>query len=197
MSFNQYDIAEFVLDGKTVEKYCKENWCAFENGKCERNDRVVRHLIETMPGHSCNELTPKAIVLNELYGTQVKYIYAALVKICKIEGMRSRVDSGDIGLVNEIAACCSQNNLSFASKYCCMHNNAAYPIYDSIVRAMLRALKKRDKFTKKGITKISDYGEYKCIYDEMIAFYGLQKFTYRQIDKCLWTKGKEITIAKS
>lgn len=68
-----------------------------------------------------------------------------------------------------------------------------YPIYDSIVEQMILEYYKSDQFTQFYRYELrEDYVRYTEIIDLFRKFYGLDQFTFKEIDKFLWSYGREI-----
>jgi hypothetical protein len=80
---------------------------------------------------------------------------------------------------------------SFASKYCSWHNPAAYPIYDNNVEACLWYYSKQDGFSKYAREGYR-YPDFVRIVTDFQRFYGLTSFTFKQLDKFLWSQGGEL-----
>ena len=107
--------------------------------------------------------------------------------------------SGDTSIVNAIARNTSKgkNGLtekyfySFATKYCSHHYPNKYPIYDSFVDKLLRYFRDADKFYDFKNTDLKDYNKFKTIYIEFRKFYGLEKYSFKDIDRYLWQAGKD------
>jgi hypothetical protein len=107
-----------------------------------------------------------------------------------------RLKSRDLLLVNELALITikekQKNFYSFASKYCSHHVPEAFPIYDSFVEKMLLYHASADGFTLFKKADLKQYSSFVQIIMAFQKFYGLEKFSVRQIDVFLWLAGKEI-----
>ena len=84
---------------------------------------------------------------------------------------------------------------SFASKYCSRHNPTEYPLYDKNVEACLWYYRKQDSFDKFRRWGF-DYPEFKRRVNAFRDFYGLTSFTFKQIDKFLFTEGRKLIAEK-
>jgi hypothetical protein len=101
----------------------------------------------------------------------------------------------DRSLVNELALITikgkRKNFYSFASKYCSHHVPEIFPIYDSFVEKMLLHYASADGFVLFKKTDLKQYDSFVQIIMAFQKFYGLGKFSLRQIDVFLWLAGKE------
>ncbi len=140
-----------------------------------------------------NKIMIKCSSLNDFYSTNIFQVYPVARKIFDMK-IDDRLKKGDSTLVNDIAKVKIKNKnknfYSFASKYCC-HHNENYPIYDYYVDRMLVYFKTKDKFANFIREDLKDYVKFKKIILEFRKFYDLEGFTLRDIDKYLWIAGKE------
>lgn len=131
-------------------------------------------------------------MLDKLYSTRINDIDVwPLAHHIVGLGIDAFIDQGEPSAVWRIFTC---KNLrmyySFATKFCSWHNPAAYPIYDSYADACLWAYQKQDHF------KEDFHHQDLWYYDRLIAIvsafrkhYGLDRFSFRDIDKFLWRTG--------
>lgn len=138
----------------------------------------------------------KVVVLNRLYSTQI----LAVMDVAKhIHHHAKEIDAGlstgspelveTIGLVTIDATGKERYNYSFATKYCSWHNPEAYPIWDSRVDRYLWQLQKQETFAPS--LKRSDlwfYSQFREAVSAFRTFYDLESFTFKQIDKFLWSE---------
>ncbi|NLY36953.1 MAG: hypothetical protein GX046_06940, partial [Tissierellia bacterium] len=136
----------------------------------------------------------KASTLNAFYSTNIFSIYPVAKHICSLD-IDERLRAGDDTLVGDIQfvtiSDTRKNFYSFATKYCSHHNPHDYPIYDSYVDEVLRYFKKRDGFADFKNSDLKDYVKFKGILIDFRAFYGLDTYDLKQIDKYVWQLGKE------
>ncbi|MBO4459892.1 MAG: hypothetical protein J5778_04460 [Clostridiales bacterium] len=146
----------------------------------------------------------KVSLLNDIYSTHLSNNdKKTIVNI--IMGFQSSIESKvyDPNLVFEICQVCKGNNIgetySFVSKYCSHHNEDLYPIYDRYVVTMLlwyRELAKEESnvvFDFKDECVAKNSGKYNCYRNVLNQFrqqFGLESYTYKEIDKFLWKAGK-------
>jgi hypothetical protein len=93
-------------------------------------------------------------------------------------------------------------NYSFATKYCSFHRPESYPIWDSHVDEYLAQLRNQEKHKQGGFRQFKrkdlwNYPEFKKIVTEFRDYYGLQEFTFKQIDGFLYYEGGKLLAAKS
>jgi hypothetical protein len=80
---------------------------------------------------------------------------------------------------------------SFATKYCCHHNEEAYPIFDSHVERMLVHFRDTDAFCKFRRSDLRDYPTFVKVMEAFRSFYQLERFSLRDVDIYLWLSGKQ------
>jgi hypothetical protein len=161
-----------------------------ENGPVEW---VLTQLFKKFPENTdFGEVVVKTKVLTALYGLQILAVIAVAEHITDL-GIDPDLKAGKAEIVDQIAKVQLKGGkirhfFSFASKYCSWHNPTEYPIYDSNVEACLWYYRKQDNFDE-----FPRYGyrypEFKRRVNAFRDFYGLTSFTYKQIDKLLWSLG--------
>lgn len=136
----------------------------------------------------------KCSVLNDFYSTNIFKVYPVAVHILSLD-IDGRLEAGDLTLVDDIASNTisgvNRNFYSFATKYCSHHNPEDYPIYDSYVDRMLRYFRRADKFCRFENSELKEYGRFKEILCIFRDFYGLKKYSLKELDKYLWQAGKK------
>lgn len=184
-------------------------------------ESVLKHLIEEYPDHKIYEaVSTKAKLLNLFYSTGIQAIDTMVSNIMRIENIDNLLveKTAVPQLVHEIAKLKLSNNkerdnYSFATKYCALHQPNKYPIYDSVVAAVLVYLmksgklppyqyktKQKDKSTDFYMTqgefekKMHDYEAYVQIYNSFMQAYGLTKLSYREVDWYLWGSFKDGSV---
>ena len=107
----------------------------------------------------------------------------------------SRLAAGRVDLVDDIQTVMvggkEMHFYSFASKYCSHHNEKDYPIYDSYVDEVLRYFRARDGFARFQNAELKIYSRFKELLLAFRAFYGLERFSLKEVDKYIWQLGKE------
>jgi hypothetical protein len=169
-----------------------------ENGPIEW---VLTELFQKFPENTdFGEVIVKTKVLNVLYSTQIRAVNIVARHICSL-AIDPDLRAGKPEIVDRIAMVQltdkTRYNVSFASKYCNWHNPTAYAIYDGNVEACLWHYKKQAAsfaaaLTERGIAFPRygyDYAEFVRIVNAFRDAYKLTSFTYKQLDKLLWSLG--------
>ncbi|MDR0926323.1 MAG: hypothetical protein LBO69_00970 [Ignavibacteria bacterium] len=165
----------------------------------QKPDDIITHLIKTYPNHKNDwEVRLKAVVINNFYGTFISAINKLATHIYNMN-IDNLLVNGSPEAVTKIATGHKIirkdkeiNFFSFATKYCNWHNHDAYPIYDSVSARLLQVYNKHADFhfTEHAIT--NEIVEFKASVDDFRNCFGLSNFSYKEIDKFLWTYGKEV-----
>jgi len=140
----------------------------------------------------------KVVALNRLYATQILAVHDVARHIHQqARDIDLALAAGSPEIVDKIARVTlssngkEKNNYSFATKYCSWHHSASYPIWDSRVDKYLWTLQKQESFAS-FFKKNADLWVYPTFREVMTAFqdrYGLGSFTFKEIDKFLWSEG--------
>lgn len=135
----------------------------------------------------------KCSTLNDFYSTKIYKTYSVARNIISIPDFDSRLRQGDDSLVKEIAEVDGRNNYSFATKYCSHHQPTLYPIYDRYVADVLDALHRQhpDAFSFTHKEELKDYSVFRKAIDSIRKEFGLDAYSYKDIDRYLWLLGKE------
>jgi hypothetical protein len=164
-------------------------------------EEAIRELFRHFPHNTQpSEVLLKATTVNTLYSTQIRLYSASIPTIFDVVdnivslGIDSDLERGDVGLVSRIARTevpskKTYTYYSFATKYCSWHNPKAYPIFDNRVYTYLCHLvnqKCLDKFVQNDCW---DYPKFKMIIEGFQKRYGLEEFTFKDIDKFLYHQG--------
>ena len=141
------------------------------------------------------EMYIKCVLLDKLYGTNIKYMDGLIKHLSSIENFEQMLQSGNPELVNIMKRVKKDNNkvinyLSFASKYCRRYNPTAFPIYDSIVKDILKYYMHTTNFYIGNKVDFNDYCQYKNVVDQFIKAHPFVE-NYVMLDRYLWTMGKE------
>lgn len=135
----------------------------------------------------------KCSALNDFYATNIFRIAPVARKILEITDFDERLTNGDDTLVEEIALVDGRRNYSFATKYCSHHQPLLYPIFDRYVCDVLADLCRRnpDAFRFKHKNALTSYPTFRGAIDDFRRAYGLDKYSYKEIDRYLWQLGKD------
>lgn len=148
---------------------------------CPENDKIEHVLL-------------KVSALNDFYSTNIFDTYSVAKHILSKQ-IDARLEANDYSLVNDIATVSikgrPKNFYSFASKYCSHHKPDRYPIYDSYVEKMLTHYDATDKFGGFDKAELKSYERFIQIIEKFRRYYGLEKYSLRDIDNFLWLAGKE------
>ena len=173
-----------------VEKYLKQ-WETLENYvKQEKSlDKLFFNLIPE--NKLIEDILIKCSTLNDFYSTNIFSIFPVANHILLL-GIDERLQEGDLTLVNDIADVggLDRRFYSFASKYCSHHKPELFPIYDSYVDKVLRYFRREDRFTSFKNDDLKDYVKFKAILDEFKAYYSLEQYSLKELDRYLWLLGK-------
>jgi hypothetical protein len=144
-----------------------------------------------------NEVLLKTKLLNSLYSTNILAVGAVARHIVELPDLDALLAAGSPNAVNLIAKVSIQGKgfwfFSFATKYCSWHNPSAYPIFDKNVYACLRFYRKQDRFANFALKDLWDYPILLKAVTEFRAFYGLEQFNFKELDKFLYQHGEELS----
>lgn len=176
---------------KEVQFYLK-SWEGLNN--YVRQEEALSKLFHvTYPKNSLiDEVLVKVCALNAFYSTNIFDIFKVAEHIVQLD-IDNALQSGDQNLVEKIARIDdkSNNNYSFATKYCSHHFADKYAIYDSFVHKVLVCFRKADGFYAFSDSDLKNYPTFHKIILEFRKFYNLEKFNIKDIDKYLWQLGKK------
>ncbi len=158
-------------------------------------EKALVELFTTFPQNQVLEhVLLKVATLNSLYNTNIYAVYTVAKHVHQLD-IDPKLGNHSLDLVNEIATVTirdkTRRNYSFASKYCSWHLPEIYPIYDSIVEQMIWIYQKSDRFTHFYRYELQNYVRYWGIMALFREFYGLDKFTFKEIDRFLWSYGRD------
>ncbi|MGL5643858.1 MAG: hypothetical protein ACRCW3_03765 [Metamycoplasmataceae bacterium] len=159
----------------------------------------------------------KVACVNQLYSTNVKYLHSVARHIAEnIKNIDTRLSAEelDLELVDDIANVKINdkktiNYFSFATKYCHLHSNDKYSIYDSYVAKILcyfnENANENDKFIKDELErklggkltdkKLRKYSVFHEVIEAFIEHFKLREhkeYSRQEIDRYLWLLGKEL-----
>lgn len=178
---------------KRVELYLAK-WDALENYHLQEN-ALDKLFFELAPNNTdISDILLKASALNDFYSTNIFSIYPVAKHILSMD-IDARLDVGDITLISDMQHIrigdAIKSFYSFSTKYCSHHNPLAFPIYDSYVDAVLRFFRDRDGFATFKNEELKEYVRFKSVLIDFRAFYKLERFNLKEIDKYIWQLGKE------
>jgi hypothetical protein len=158
---------------------------------------LLRQLFQKYPRNTdADHVLLKTKVLNTVYNAGVIAEYPVAKHIESLSGLDSLIEKGSDDAVNLIAHVKIAGKeicfLAFASKYCSWHNPTAYPIFDKNVRACLRFHKRKDGFAEFTLDSLWDYPRFRNVVDKFRGHYGLDSFSYKELDKFMFLFGDKL-----
>ena len=188
---------------KPTPRFVKSIVVRFDNdAEISFADKVLTRLFEALPhNRNIEEVFPKVLVLDNLYRTNlyrtnIHAIHAVARRICELD-IDPELEEKSLSLVNDIAhvEISGQKKClrSFASKYCSWHRPDVYPIYDSIVSKLIWAYQKSCSFAdfkRYELIDWPDYPRYAEIIGQFRDHFGLNDFSFKELDEFLWLYGK-------
>jgi len=166
-----------------------------ENMQYQNEEEALTWLFDKLAQNkNMKDIILKVAVVNSLYNTNILATYKMAEHIRAL-GIDDKLKNKSPEIVRDIATLeingKKRCHYSFATKYCHSHDRQNYPIYDRYVDKMLCAYRGKDKFCQFQENQLKDYPKFKKILEAFRTYYGLTNFTFEQIDKFLWTYGKE------
>ena len=170
-----------------------------------RNSHVVaaaESLFRLIPSSGNLDLIfAKVAALDNLYSTNIRYLYEVAQHICATPDLDQRLAAGDLSVVNEIAKVPVVTNAgvhktinyySFATKFCAFSNPAAYSIYDYYIEKVLVAFNRLDPFYDPKALKFRRYPDFDTILHQFRAKYpaAFADISRADLDRYLWLLGK-------
>ncbi|MGB9456265.1 MAG: hypothetical protein WCB12_09495 [Bryobacteraceae bacterium] len=156
-------------------------------------EQALNELFGRYPGNNdLPHVLLKVAALNSLYSTQI-FAVVEVARNIYAQDIDSALAAGSPEIVDKIARITirgrERNNYSFATKYCSWHRPALYPIWDSHVDAYLWRLQKQSHFAKDFDSNavLWNFGSFREVTTAFRDFYGLGSFTFKEIDKFLWS----------
>ena len=163
------------------------------------NHETILDLVFKENNHSnkvVKEMFIKCVLLDKFYSTNIKHMDDLIYHLTMIDEnqYKTMLANGNAELVNIMKEVKLGNNekinyLSFASKYCKRYNEKCFPIYDTIVKDVLKYYVETTHFYKDKIDW-TDYASYKKVVDEFMKTYPFIE-NYVMLDRYLWIMGKE------
>lgn len=163
------------------------------------HEDALRMLFQELPDFRLNvdlrHIIVKCSVLNDFYSTKIYRIEPLAEHILSIPDIDNRLAAGDEALVKEIAEGENLNrNYSFATKYCAHHQPDAFPIYDRYVDDVLW-------FLHSEYPGLMPFRHRKELQEDYLTFkrsvaavrdeFGLDGYSFKDIDRYLWQLGKD------
>ena len=162
-------------------------------------DVAIGNLIARFPENKhVHDVMPKVATINALYSTRIMDVSGMAYHIAGLD-IDSRLDTGDLGLVEAIATghgigrgAGGSRFFSFATKYCNWHRKDTYPIYDSFVEKILIAFRDEYGFSSFKNSDLKDCASLKRVILDLMNAYSLGQYDLKAIDKFLWRYGQVV-----
>jgi hypothetical protein len=177
--------------------------------KFNEQDVVEQALTELFGRYPRNDSNPHVLLkvasLNALYHTNIlaledvaRHIYERGREVDSALALGSPEIVDTIAVITISATGKKRRNYSFASKYCSWHNPRSYPIWDSHVKEYLTWLRQRPEgsFLVKNPDSWTEYAEFVDMINNLRDHYTLGEFSFKQIDKFLYTQGGKLIAEK-
>lgn len=176
-----------------VERYLAK-WDSLENYVLQ--EKALNKLFHDIcpQNDDISNILLKCSVLNDFYSTNIFSIFPVAKHILDLN-IDERLKNGDLSLVNDIANVeiggKKKYFYSFASKYCSHHNSKNFAIYDSYVEKCLVYFNKLDHFSVFHRQDLKNYNVFNKALLDFKNYYGLEKYSLKEIDEYLWQLGKD------
>ena len=177
-------------DNKEIVKKYLDKWYTYRDSKMLEQENALSILFQHFyQNNNLQNVLVKVSCLNDFYSTNIRDTYSVAKVIYQLNIDR-RLQNGDLSLVDDIAAgtekkCKSARiEYSFASKYCSFHRPDVYPIFDSRNEKILRYYRKDISIFPFTLRK--SYKDYVKIINKYREIFGLECFSYKEIDRFNW-----------
>ena len=178
---------------KLVEKYLDRM-----NRDFSEVEAALGLLFQTFPENKKFEhVLWKVCTLNDIYNTRI-FATSVVAQHILEQDIDADLNSGATTLIRRTCRVTLKGKVrafySFTTKYCSWHKPDMFPIYDRIVDEMLWRYRKQDGFNEFKRKDLGYYRSFKDIVDSFRSVYGLDAYTYKQIDKFLWMYGNSLEV---
>jgi hypothetical protein len=165
----------------------------------DEQEAVVEDAIENLwrrfpRNNAVSDVLLKVVVLNQLYSARVLNMHVnQIAKHIVRSDLDPLLDDGSIHAVERIVSCPgTKRYYSFATKYCCWHRPALYPIWDLNVDESLWFYKRQYAFHLFRRQDLHSYGKLVGIVRAFSNYFELGSLDFKQIDKFLWRIGDHL-----
>ena len=177
-------------DNKEIVKKYLDKWYTYRDSKMLEQEYALSTLFQHFyQNNNLQNVLVKVSCLNDFYSTNIRDTYSVAKVIYQLNIDR-RLQNGDLTLVDDIVSAIEKNcksgrrEYSFASKYCSFHCPDVYPIFDSRNEEILREYRKDINISPFTLRK--SYKEYVKIINKYREIFGLECFSYKEIDRFNW-----------
>jgi hypothetical protein len=148
----------------------------------------------------------KVSALNQIYATSITNINPVVNRIVEVSNefnisSKSTISNyklfadkiSDVKWKNNKGEYFKRNYLSFASKYVHFISDFKTPIYDSYIWIMIKGYIGQESGEKISFKSPKDLQEFYKTFELFRTHFGLEKYSYYELDKFLWQYGKILT----
>ena len=178
------------FNNKEIVKKYLDKWCTYRDSKMLEQEYALSTLFQHFyQNNNLQNVLVKVSCLNDFYSTGIRDTYSVAKVIYKLN-IDTRLQNADLSLVDDIAAETKKNcksgrrEYSFATKYCSFHRPDVYPIFDSRNEEILRYYRKDISINPFTLRK--SYKDYVKIINKYKEIFGLECFSYKEIDRFNW-----------
>ena len=178
------------FNNKEIVKKYLDKWYTYRDSKMLEQENALSILFQHFyQNNNLQNVLVKVSCLNDFYSTGIRDTYSVAKVIYKLN-IDTRLQNADLSLVDDIAAETEKNckssrrEYSFASKYCSFHRPDVYPIFDSRNEEILREYRKDISIFP--FTPRKSYKDYVKIINKYREIFGLECFSYKEIDRFNW-----------
>lgn len=169
-------------------------WDELENYRLQE-EALDKLFFELCPENKkISDVLLKVAALNDFYSTNIFSVFPVAKHILSLD-IDERLRAGDVSLVPDMQNV-TINGVkkifySFATKYCSHHNPLGYPIYDYYVEKILCYFRDCDHYASFRTPELKSYKQFKNNLIAFRAYYGLEQYNLKEMDKYLWQLGKQ------
>ena len=143
--------------------------------------------------YSFEDILIKCSALNDFYSTNIFDVHTIAQHIYDLK-IDDRLAAGDYSLINDIAHVqingTERTFYSFATKYCSNHQPNVFAIYDNYVEKVLLSMNRKERFADFKREDLKDYAMYMSVINSFRRFFGLTRYSVKELDQYLWQLGK-------
>lgn len=171
-----------------VKKYLNM-WHSYRDSKMLEQEYALNSLFQNYyQNNNLQNVLLKVSCLNDFYSTHIIDIFS-VAKVIYEMNIDKMLFEGDLNLVNlmsdELRNKTNRREYVFATKYCSFHRPEIYPIYDSKNDKVLKEYKKDLNIEQVKLDE--NYFDYVKTINKYREIFGLESFSYKQIDRFNWT----------
>lgn len=157
-------------------------------------DRLLAKVFTGFPANTVlEEVLLKVVLVNSLYNANVYAFMDMARHILQLE-IDPEIVMGSPALIDRIAHLTirgkTRRHYAFATKYCSWHRPDVFPIFDNLVEGLLWQYRGEYRFEAFVRADLKSYATYQRIIVSFRMFFGLDTFSFKEIDKFLWSYAK-------